>query len=174
MADNLKNEEGLRYICSVIGNLSGVPVRIYKNAVQIYFHSVVWLPVDPICMCEDEILNIRSHTGYYTAQFFYYYGIVNYEDYSIIAGPTRLTAAPVQDLRELAFLAGVPSEETDTFVSGMRSVMSMPLESLMQMLLAVNYFFKRRNARAQRYHDLRKGTADVRTSAGQGTNRTEI
>ncbi len=140
MADNLKNEEGLRYICSVIGNLSGVPVRIYKNAVQIFFHSVVWLPVDPICLCEDEILNIRSHTGYYTTQFFYYYGIVNYEDYSIIAGPTRLTAAPVQDLRELAFLAGVPSEETDTFVSGMRSVMSMPLESLMQMLLAVNYF----------------------------------
>ena len=133
MSDNRKNEETLRYICTMIGNLSGVPIRIYKNRSLIFSHSVVWLPVDPICLCEDEILDIRSHIGYYTAQFFYYYGIVNYEDYSIISGPTRLTSARVQELRELAFLA-------DAFVSGMRAVISLPLESLLQMLLSVNFF----------------------------------
>lgn len=140
MSDNRKTEETLRYICTIIGNLSGVPIRIYKNRSLIFSHSVVWLPVDPICLCEDEILDIRSHIGYYTAQFFYSYGIVNYEDYSIISGPTRLTSARVQELRELAFLAGVPSEETDAFVSGMRAVISLPLESLLQMLLSVNFF----------------------------------
>lgn len=140
MPDNRKTEETLRYICTMIGNLSGVPIRIYKNRSLIFSHSVVWLPVDPICLCEDEILDIRSHIGYYTAQFFYSYGIVNYEDYSIISGPTRLTSARVQELRELAFLAGVPSEETDAFVSGMRAVISLPLESLLQMLLSVNFF----------------------------------
>lgn len=31
MSNDQKNEEGLRYICNVIGNLSGVPIRIYKN-----------------------------------------------------------------------------------------------------------------------------------------------
>lgn len=140
MSDNRKTGETLRYICTMIGNLSGVPIRIYKNRSLIFSHSVVWLPVDPICLCEDEILDIRSHIGYYTAQFFYSYGIVNYEDYSIISGPTRLTSARVQELRELAFLAGVPSEETDAFVSGMRAVISLPLESLLQMLLSVNFF----------------------------------
>lgn len=140
MSDNRKTEETLRYICTMIGNLSGVPIRIYKNRSLIFSHSVVWLPVDPICLCEDEILDIRSHIGYYTAQFFYSYGIVNYEDYSIISGPTRLTSARVQELRELAFLAGVPSEETDAFVSDMRAVISLPLESLLQMLLSVNFF----------------------------------
>ena len=140
MSDNQKNENALRYICTMIGNLSGVPIRIYKKRSLIFSHSVVWLPVDPICLCEDEILDIRSHIGYYTAQFFYYYGIVNYEDYSIISGPTRLTSARVQELRELAFLAGVPSEETDAFISGMRAVISLPLESLLQMLLSVNFF----------------------------------
>ena len=140
MPDNRKTEETLRYICTMIGNLSGVPIRIYKNRSLIFSHSVVWLPVDPICLCEDEILDIRSHIGYYTAQFFYSYGIVNYEDYSIIFGPTRLTSARIQELRELAFLAGVPSEETDAFVSGMRAVISLPLESLLQMLLSVNFF----------------------------------
>lgn len=140
MSDNRKTEETLRYICTMIGNLSGVPIRIYKNRSLIFSHSVVWLPVDPICLCEDEILDIRSHIGYYTAQFFYSYGIVNYEDYSIISGPTRLTSARIQELRELAFLAGVPSEETDAFVSGMRAVISLPLESLLQMLLSVNFF----------------------------------
>ena len=140
MSDNRKTEETLRYICTMIGKLSGVPIRIYKNRSRIFSHSVVWLPVDPICLCEDEILDIRSHIGYYTAQFFYSYGIVNYEDYSIISGPTRLTSARVQELRELAFLAGVPSEETDAFVSGMRAVISLPLESLLQMLLSVNFF----------------------------------
>ena len=140
MSDNRKTEETLRYNCTMIGNLSGVPIRIYKNRSLIFSHSVVWLPVDPICLCEDEILDIRSHIGYYTAQFFYSYGIVNYEDYSIISGPTRLTSARVQELRELAFLAGVPAEETDAFVSGMRAVISLPLESLLQMLLSVNFF----------------------------------
>lgn len=140
MSDNRKTGETLRYICTMIGNLSGVPIRIYKNRSLIFSHSVVWLPVDPICLCEDEILDIRSHIGYYTAQFFYSYGIVNNEDYSIISGPTRLTSARVQELRELAFLAGVPSEETDAFVSGMRAVISLPLESLLQMLLSVNFF----------------------------------
>lgn len=140
MPDNRKTEETLRYICTMIGNLSGVPIRIYKNRSLIFSHYVVWLPVDPICLCEDEILDIRSHIGYYTAQFFYSYGIVNYEDYSIISGPTRLTSARIQELRELAFLAGVPSEETDAFVSGMRAVISLPLESLLQMLLSVNFF----------------------------------
>ena len=140
MPDNRKTEETLRYICTMIGNLSGVPIRIYKNRSLIFSHSVVWLPVDPICLCEDEILDIRSHIGYYTAQFFYSYGIVNYEDYSIISGPTRLTSARIQELRELAFLAGVPSEETDAFVSDMRAVISLPLESLLQMLLSVNFF----------------------------------
>lgn len=140
MSDNRKNEETLRYICTMIGNLSGVPIRIYKNRGLIFSHSVVWLPVDPICLCEDEILDIRSHIGYYTAQFFYSYGIVNYEDYSIISGPTRLTSTRVQELRELAFLAGVPSEETEAFVSGMRAVIFLPLESLLQMLLSVNFF----------------------------------
>lgn len=140
MADNLKSEKGLRYICTIIGNLSGVPIRIYKEGMQIYSYSVVWLPTDPICLCEDEILSIRSHTGYYIAQYFYYYGIVNYKDYSIVSGPTRLTAAGAQELQEFAFLAGVPFGETDAFITGMKSVMSMPLESLMQMLLAVNFF----------------------------------
>ena len=42
-------------------------------------------------------------------------------------------------LRSLAFLADVPPDDTDDFVTGMKSIVPMPLESVMQTLCAVNY-----------------------------------
>ena len=36
------------YLCRVIGNLAGIPVRIYKDKEQTFFYSVVDFPADPI------------------------------------------------------------------------------------------------------------------------------
>ena len=44
-----------------------------------------------------------------------------------------------QELRELAFRADVPAEDVEEFVEGMKSIVRMPLESIMQTLCTINY-----------------------------------
>ena len=64
---------------------------------------------------------------------------MNSEQVKIIIGPTRQVAASDQELRKLAFQADVPQEDVDASMSGMKEIVRMPLESVMQMLCTVNY-----------------------------------
>ena len=68
----------LIYLCKTIGNLSGIPIRIYHDKKKTFYYSLVDLPKDPIIIYENEIFNITDHIGYFATKHFYYYGIVNY------------------------------------------------------------------------------------------------
>lgn len=54
-------------------------------------------------------------------------------------GPTRQIPDTPQAIREVAFQLDVPAEDTEEFVEGMRSIVRMPLESIMQILCTFNY-----------------------------------
>lgn len=129
----------LKYICTTIGNLSGIPIRLFCGEEQTFYYSLIDLPKDPICIYEKEIFSITSHVGYFIAPDFDYYGIVNSGLNKIVIGPTRLTPKTSQELKELAFRADVPPRETDDFVRAMKDIISMPLDSLLQMLCTINY-----------------------------------
>ena len=129
----------LAYLCTTIGNLSGVPVRIFDGQTQTFFYSQVNLPRDPLVVCRDEIFAVQAHIGYVMTPHFHYYGIVNAGRTKIVIGPTRQTTENDQELRELAFRADVPKDETDAFVAGMKSIVRMPFESILQMLCTLNH-----------------------------------
>lgn len=129
----------LPYLCTVIGNLAGVPIRCYQGEDLMFYHSLVRLPKDPMEVYRQEIWNIQTSVGYFVTSQFNYYGIVNSRDIKLIIGPTRQTENTTQELRELAFRADVPPEDTDDFVSAMKSIIRMPLESIMQMMCTMNY-----------------------------------
>lgn len=129
----------LNYICTTIGNLAGMPIRIFQNSAQIFYRSVVYLPKDPITAFRDEILAVDSHVSYFVTPYFHYYGILNSGEYKIIIGPTFQVKQSDQTLRELAFLCDVPKDETKEFLDGMHSILPMPLDSILQILCVVNY-----------------------------------
>ena len=129
----------LPYLCTVIGNLSGVPIRLFRGDEQAFYHSVVRLPRDPMLAYRDEIWSIKEHIGYFTTRHFHYYGVVNSGDWKVVLGPTRQTAGPDQELRELAFRVDVPQEAVEDFVQGMRSIVRLPLDSVMQVLCTMNH-----------------------------------
>ena len=129
----------LNYICTTIGNLAGVPIRIFQNSAQIFYRSVVYLPKDPITAFRDEILAVDSHVSYFVTPYFHYYGILNSGEYKIIIGPTFQVKQSDQTLRELAFLCDVTKDETKEFLDGMHSILPMPLDSILQILCVVNY-----------------------------------
>ena len=129
----------LQYTCTVMGNLSGIPIRIYKNGKLDFYHSLIALPKDPICVSENDILAVADNVGYFVDENFSYYGIVNSKNQKIVMGPTRQVPLGEQELKELAFKADVPPCDVDDFVIGMRSIVPMPLESIMQILCVLNH-----------------------------------
>ncbi len=130
----------LRYICKIWANLSGIPTRVYSGEELLYCYSVITLPRDPTELCRKEIWQIKDHIGYYISPRFHVYGVVNAGELKVVVGPTAQVIANDQSLRELAFELNVPKEETADFVSGMKSITRLPLESLLTMLCLINYF----------------------------------
>lgn len=129
----------LEYLCTVIGNLAGIPIRVYDGENLIFYHSTVNLPKDPICVYWDNIFSIEGHVNYFITPIFNYYGIVKSENTRIIIGPTRQTNASEQELKTLAFQADVPQDMVNEFIIAMKSIIAMPLDSILQILFTINY-----------------------------------
>ena len=127
------------YLCTIIGNMSGIPIRLYKNNRQIFYHALVNLSKDPMTAFKKDILSIDTHVGYYITPYFHYYGIVSDGENKIIIGPSIQTSNNEQTLRELAFECDVSPDDAADFIIGMKSIVSMPLDSILQILCTMNY-----------------------------------
>ena len=129
----------LPYLCTTIGNLSGVPVRIFEGENLTFYYSQAYLPRDPMTIYRDRIFAVNAHVGYVTTPHFHYYGIVNSGQTKIVIGPTRQITETDQELRELAFRADVTADDTEDFITGMKSIVRMPFESILQILCTMNH-----------------------------------
>lgn len=129
----------LNYLCGVVAGLSGIPVRVFDGERQVFYSSVAVLPRDPMNVCRSEIFSIGSNIGYYMTPQFMYYGVVRQDDTRVVMGPSRQVSVSDAELRSLAFLADVSPDDTEDFISGMKSIIPMPMESVMQTLCAINY-----------------------------------
>lgn len=129
----------LEYLCTVIGNMAGVPIRIYTDKKLSFYHSYVHLPKDPIQLCEDKLLEIKEPVGYYITPDFDYYGVSHHGTQSIIIGPARQSPSDEQTLRKLAFDLSVDPDDMQEFLSSMKVIIHMPLESILQILCTIHY-----------------------------------
>ena len=129
----------LPYLCTTIGNLSGVPVRIFEGESMTFYYSQAYLPRDPMAVYREKIFAVRSHVGYLTTPHFHCYGIVNSGTTKIVIGPTRQVEESDQELRELAFRADVAADDMEDFIAGMKRIVRMPFESILQMLCTMNH-----------------------------------
>lgn len=131
--------EDIKYICTTIGSLAGIPIRIYKNNKKIFFYSVVNIPQDPIIPYENKIIKLTDHISYFITPRFHYYGIVNSNQYKIVLGPSRQWKPNKNDLTELAFKCDVSKDDTENFVIAMENLVSMPLNSILQTMCSMNF-----------------------------------
>ncbi len=129
----------LEYICTVMGNLCGMPIRIYTDGKLTFYHSIVKLQKDPISLSLNEILTINDHVGNYVDSYFSYYGIVNYGKIKIVLGPTRQIPLSDQELKEIAFKIDINNDDVDEFINSMKTIIPMPYESILQILCVLNY-----------------------------------
>ena len=145
----------LRYLCTTIGNLAGVPIRLYENNNLVFYYSLSELPKDPIGVCKAEVFAVKTHVGYVMTPTFHYYGIVNAnvkanvntyvnttvpcKEVKIVLGPTRQISETDQELRKLAFDLDVQERDIKDFTTGMKNIVRMPFESILQILCTLNH-----------------------------------
>lgn len=141
--------EDLLYLCTTIGNLSGIPLRLYQDGELAFYYALVDLPTDPMDAFRQDIWAIESHVGYYVTTFFDYYGIVNAPPYKLVIGPTRQVESTQRELRAQALAAKVPSDKINLFVDAMQNIVRMPLDSILQMLCTVNFVLNHERVRLE-------------------------
>lgn len=129
----------LEYLCTVIGNMAGVPIRIYTDKKLTFYHSFVHLSKDPVLLYEEELLAIEEPVGYYITPDFDYYGVSHHGNQSIIIGPARQSPPSEQYLHKLAFDLSVDPDDMSEFLSSMKVIIHMPLESILQILCTIHY-----------------------------------
>lgn len=106
------------YICTVIGNMSGIPIRLYEDNRLTFYHSFVHLPKDPLTPFENNILAVETHIGYFITPYFHYYGIVNDGKHKIVIGPTIQTANNEQTLKPFLFDLYTTAYYIDGYANG--------------------------------------------------------
>ena len=129
----------IKYLATVTGNLAGIPTRVYERGECTLFHSLQDFPVDPMKPYVDRVLRIKERIGYFVTPYFNYYGIVNADGFTMVIGPSRLTPMSDKDVRELAFACDAEGEDAERFITAMRSLVQMPLESIVQILCTINH-----------------------------------
>ena len=129
----------LIYLCTIIGNLSGLPVRLFRGDEMMYRFSMVELPADPILLDWEHIRQIQTHIGHFVNRYFYAYGSVFDGETRLVVGPCRQIQGSEQELHDLAFSLDIRPDEVDDFITSMRQIVPMPLDSLVQMMCAVNF-----------------------------------
>ncbi len=127
------------YLARSMVRLSGIPVRVFQGQTLRCAFYPAPLTKDPLELYQKEIFSIQSHVGYYTSPLFHCYGVLNTAGIRFVLGPTSQIMANDQQLRELAFRLDVPREEVGAFVDGMRAILPLPTETLLQMLCTMNH-----------------------------------
>ena len=129
----------LHYLCTNLGNLSGMPVRLYEGDEQVFYYSAIHIPTEPYEVYWPDVKAITDHVGYLYTPYHSYFGVLNFGSGRIVLGPNRQMAYTEQELRQMAFDLDVPIAEVPAFVDGLKKLQPKPLTLVLQMLCTLNH-----------------------------------
>lgn len=90
-------------------------------------------------LCIQDILQETREISYYIYDNFLYYGIVSSPPYRFVAGPVSELHLSEKDLKETAFRLNLKQHEIPLFVSEMKALSGIHLDTLIQSLILYNF-----------------------------------
>ena len=136
-------ENDLLYLSRQFANMFAFPVRLYNNMEKIYFYSPVNISVDPADLCINRIMERNNVVSYYVYDSLWYYGIVNYKSYKFVAGPVSEVRVPDNDIKKLGFLLDIDKNDMLLFVSEIKSLFGIHLDTMIQSIILYNFSVNR-------------------------------
>lgn len=132
-------QEELIYISRQFANMFGFPVRLYNGNELVFYHSTANLITDPIVLCYNDICSKNEQISYYVYENSFYYGIVNCEQYKFITGPVSEIRLSDHEFSRLGFQLGVRNDDIPVFISAMKSLSGIHLDTLIQAIILYNF-----------------------------------
>lgn len=139
----IMNEEQLLYIAKQFANMFGINIRVYKGTEKIFYQSTVKHDTDLADLCIGEILKDRSELDYYIHKNYFYYGFINYENYTIVIGPTSELSYSQHMTDGIGYELGVPNEILQSFSTEIQSFCGIHLDTLIQIIILINFTLNR-------------------------------
>lgn len=127
------------YISRQFANMFGLPVRLYHKKKLVFFHSTTDLIADPASLCLDEIFGKSEEVSYYVYNAVFYYGIVHCGQFQFVIGPVSELKASDYEINKIAFLLDIESRDLPLFISSMKSLSGMHLDTLIQIIILYNF-----------------------------------
>lgn len=132
-------EEKHIYISRQFANMFGFPVRLYNKNELIFFHSTIDLIADPVILCLNEIKRKSEEVSYYVYNNIFYYGIVNCDQYKFVIGPVSELKLSDYEINKIGFLLDIQSSDMPLFISAMKSLSEIHLDTLIQIIILYNF-----------------------------------
>ncbi len=137
----LQNAHDISYLCSKMSDMSGLPIRIYKDNILLEFYSIVPFPADPASRYETQFFGMSDHISYYNAPDSSYYGVMTLDKIRIVIGPSFTHTPTNQELHDMAYAMNISGRDFEAFRASMRTLVPMPLDSIIQMMCTLNHVF---------------------------------
>lgn len=129
------------FICENMSQLSGFPIRHYIDNHCISTHTLFPLTLDPVKLCESDLLSIEQQIGYYITPYHFYFGIVRREQHALLIGPIAYVTPDKTTIRKMAFLLGSTSNaDTESFRASMTYTPVMSPNNFLHMLIMLHYY----------------------------------
>lgn len=134
------DKENLFYLADTMSSLSGIPVRVYRGKKKVRFSSNQDFPFDPFERLEEQVPSTDRNVTYLYTEDWYFYVCVRSEEYSAVLGPTRFRKQSIEELKKKAFESNLSEKDMKRYVSALENLVPYPLESVLQIALALNLF----------------------------------
>ena len=133
----------LVYFSRQFANMFGIPVRLYYQNQKIYFYTPVNIEIDPVILCEKEIVQKTEEISYYVYQDYWYYGIVSHGAYQFVTGPVSELKLSDSTIKKLGFLLEIPADNLALFISEIKALSGIHLDTLIQAIILYNFTVNR-------------------------------
>lgn len=133
------NFSDLSYACSLIYQISRLPVRLYRESERTAYFAPEGLTADPALPFLSELLAVEGQVGYYITPRSDHYGVIGQGGCKVILGPTKQIKDSDQAIKDIAFELDIPPEKTELFMAAVRSLPRLPSELFLRILCALNF-----------------------------------
>ncbi len=137
----MKDKNTITFILKKISDLVGIPARLYKNNELVEFYSRVKLIKDPLNVYLNEVLSIKDEVNYYISKNLSYYGIINFEDYKVVLGPSRATYLTESELDNICKDLNLNFKDKEPLRKTIDYIPKIPLKNMMQIIVLLNVYY---------------------------------
>ena len=125
------------YMALSLANLSGLPVRLYKNGklCKLYHHTI--FKPDPAAQEEKEIFKNKASVSYYMTDTLLFYGLFRdtKTEACLLVGPVPAVRFSRNAVNRILRSMGEPLSRCQELMDYLHALPSYPLNNFMQILL---------------------------------------